>query len=198
MASSYFVSGVVSSDADKSKVELVMTVGSTVCLRYRAIGCARRSNRLTDTRPALRQATPAVARVAGTRRKDPRWLDMTKRKMVLVVEDEPFVRMSAADSLADAGFETAEAADAEEAMWLLKRGPTIDVLFTDVDMPGRLNGLGLAAQVANERPEIVQVVTSGSRRIPDVELPDGGVFLQKPYKASELIFTVNKQLDGGD
>lgn len=73
----------------------------------------------------------------------------------------------------------------------------MDVLITDLDMPGQMDGWDLAAQVSEEHPEIAQVATSGTRHIPDADLPDGGVFLPKPYEASNLIGTVQHQLEAG-
>ncbi|HEX2763120.1 MAG TPA: response regulator [Allosphingosinicella sp.] len=103
-------------------------------------------------------------------------------------------RLTAVDVLTDAGFETLEAGDAEEALQLLEQHPEVDVLFTDVNMPGQIDGIALACRAHRARPQLALVVTSGKQRIPDAELPDHGVFLPKPYGASELVRVVTTQL----
>ncbi len=104
--------------------------------------------------------------------------------VVLVVEDEPVVRMDAAITLEDEGFEVIEAATARAALAMLeKRNGDVAALFTDVDMPGDMNGLELAGIVYSRWPHIALVVTSGVVRVPSV-LPGGGVFLEKPYTSS--------------
>ncbi len=103
---------------------------------------------------------------------------------VMVVEDEPLVRMDAAVTLEDEGFEVIEAATARAALAMLeKRNGDVAALFTDVDMPGDMNGLELAGIVYSRWPHIALVVTSGVVRVPG-SLPGGGVFLEKPYPSS--------------
>src|SRR5829696_4110887 len=103
---------------------------------------------------------------------------------VLVVEDEPLVRMAAAITLEDEGFEVFEAATARAALAILeKRSGGVDALFTDVDMPGDMNGLELAGIVHHRWPHIALVITSGVVRKPSV-LPERGIFLEKPYRAT--------------
>ncbi len=117
-------------------------------------------------------------------------------KQVLVVEDEPLVRMVAADALTDCGIMAWEAGDADEALHMLDRHPCIGLVFTDVDMPGSLNGLDLAHRVSSSRPDIELIVTSGAVTISDEQLPDHGIFLPKPYLTARLINLVAKKLDG--
>ena len=100
---------------------------------------------------------------------------------VLVVEDEPLVLMSTVDFLEDEGFVVHEAANADEAIEKLKATPAIAILFTDVDMPGSMNGLKLSAAVREGWPPVRIVVTSGHRIVDITEIPDGGVFFSKPY-----------------
>lgn len=116
-------------------------------------------------------------------------------KEVLVVEDEPLVRMVAADALADKGIMAWEAADADEALHVLDEHPRIGLIFTDVNMPGKMNGLGLAHEVSNRRPEVVLIVTSGAVSIADEDLPDHGSFLPKPYPTERLVSIVARKLD---
>ena len=117
-------------------------------------------------------------------------------KSVLVVEDEPLVRMVAADALTDRGIMAWEAGDAEEALHVLDEHPSIGLVFTDVNMPGEMNGLGLAHEVSIRRPDVTLIVTSGAVRVPDQELPDHGTFLQKPYPTERLVSIVQSKLDG--
>lgn len=113
---------------------------------------------------------------------------------VLVVEDEPLTRMAATDLITDAGWTTFEAADAQEALSVIDEHPEVKVLFTDVDMPGPLNGICLAECVHRDHPEIELVVTSGQRHVSEDALPDEGTFLPKPYGQAELVRTLRKKL----
>ncbi len=106
---------------------------------------------------------------------------------VLVVEDEPLLRLINVDMLSDAGFEVLEAGDADEALRLLEETSDIRVVFTDVDMPGCLDGFALAARIGVRWPEIGVVVTSG-RRYPDTAVgAPACCFVAKPYKASRVV-----------
>ena len=102
---------------------------------------------------------------------------------VLVVEDEPLVRMDIVDFLERDGFKVSEAGNADQAIALLEQHPTIQILFTDIDMPGSMDGLKLATAVRNRWPPIKIVVTSGHMTVHIADLPDGGVFFSKPYVA---------------
>ncbi|ACA20679.1 response regulator receiver protein [Methylobacterium sp. 4-46] len=106
---------------------------------------------------------------------------------VLVVEDEALVRMMAVDMLEDAGFLVLEAASADEAWALLENRNDIDVLFTDIEMPGSMNGFGLASRVAERWPRIRLVITSGRYRPARRDVPDHGEFLPKPYHANQVL-----------
>jgi DNA-binding NtrC family response regulator len=117
-------------------------------------------------------------------------------KEVLVVEDEPMIRMVAADALADGGIMAWEAGDASEALEVLDQHPRIGVVFTDVNMPGDVDGLGLAHEVSVIRPDVKVIVTSGARAVPDADLPDHGTFLPKPYLTDQLVSLVTEKLDG--
>ena len=117
-------------------------------------------------------------------------------KEVLVVEDEPLVRMVAADALADGGIMAWEAGDAGEALEVLERRPAIGVVFTDVNMPGEMDGLGLAHEVSLARPDVKIIVTSGASLVSDKDLPRDGTFLPKPYPTDRLVSIVARKLDG--
>jgi DNA-binding NtrC family response regulator len=102
--------------------------------------------------------------------------------IVLVAEDEALVRLDAAVTLEDEGFQVLEAATARAALAMLeKRNGEVAALFTDVDMPGDMNGLELAGIVHHRWPHIALVITSGVVRQPTV-LPGRGIFLAKPYR----------------
>ncbi|MBW9090728.1 response regulator [Rhizobium wenxiniae] len=109
------------------------------------------------------------------------------RKAVLVVEDEPLLRMMAMDMVEDAGFEPVEARDADEAIALLEARTGITIVFTDVDMPGSMGGLKLAAAIRDRWPPIEIVITSGHFRLDDTEIPTRTVFFPKPYDHQEVI-----------
>lgn len=105
---------------------------------------------------------------------------------ILVVEDETLIRIIAADVLEASGFTVLEACNAAEALTLLKNHDEVAVLFTDINMPGEMDGLALARRVSRDRPEIKVVITSGRQWLDSGSLPDAGVFLPKPYHTSQL------------
>jgi CheY-like chemotaxis protein len=108
--------------------------------------------------------------------------------LVLIVEDEPLVRELAGLAISEAGFEIIEAADAHEALAILKSRGDVGVLCTDVNMPGTLDGYALAKVVNEQWPSIKLVVTSG-RALPG-PLPGNGRFIAKPYSLEALGQTV--------
>jgi len=110
-----------------------------------------------------------------------------KQTTVLVVEDEPIVRFDAVDMLEEAGVEALEAANAAEALTMLRLRPDVSVLFTDVNMAGNIDGLDLARTVAARWPHIRIVLTSGHVRLRDVDLPVTSAFLSKPYQRDTMI-----------
>lgn len=115
--------------------------------------------------------------------------------MVLVVEDEPLIRMDAADTLEEEGFEVIEAATARAALAILEtREGDVAALFTDVDMPGDMNGLELAGIVHARWPHVAIVVTSGVVRVSG-SLPGGGIFLEKPYPMSTPVRIIRGLID---
>jgi CheY-like chemotaxis protein len=102
--------------------------------------------------------------------------------VVLVVEDDHLARMHAVDLIEEAGFVVVEAGGAEEAIAILETRRDVDVVFTDIVMPGAMDGLQLARYIHSKWPPIKIIATSGRFSIQD-ELPEGGVFLPKPYSA---------------
>ena len=108
--------------------------------------------------------------------------------VVLVVDDEPFVRMTAVDELEEAGFHVLEAANADVALMVLEaRSDEVHVLFTDVNMPGLMDGMALAEQVHQRWPHIRLLISSGYARPHPDEIPDNGHFVPKPYRGATLI-----------
>ena len=107
--------------------------------------------------------------------------------LVLVVEDDALLRMHAAEMIEEAGFHVLEADGADAAIRFLESRTDIRIIFTDIDMPGSMNGLKLAHAVANRWPPIKIVATSGHFHVRDGDLPDGGRFIAKPYRSSEII-----------
>lgn len=108
------------------------------------------------------------------------------RKSVLIVEDEPLLRMLAVDVVEEAGFTALEASNADEAIALLETDTNIRILLTDIDMPGSMDGLRLAAAVRNRWPPIEIIVVSGMRKPEAHELPTRGVFFSKPYDVRQI------------
>ena len=109
---------------------------------------------------------------------------------VLVVEDEPFLRFDAVDMVQEAGFLAYEAANASQAISQLEAHPEIGILFTDVDMPGSMDGLRLAYYVHERWPPVRIVVTSGHHLLQNRDLPDDGRFFSKPYPHDEVTRTL--------
>ncbi|WP_281409937.1 response regulator [Rhizobium grahamii] len=109
-----------------------------------------------------------------------------RRQVVLVVEDEPLQQMMAVDLVEDAGFEAVKACDAEEAVRILETRTDVRIVLTDVDMPGSVDGLMLAAAIRDRWPPIAIIVTSGRVREREVRLPSGGVFFLKPYDTRKV------------
>jgi CheY-like chemotaxis protein len=118
-----------------------------------------------------------------------------KRPVVLVVEDDILIRMHAAEMIAGAGFDVVEAASADEAIVILERRLDIAVVFTDVQMPGSMDGLKLAAAIRGRWPPIKIVATSGYVNVRQDDLPEGGRFLQKPYSPEQIVRTLRELID---
>jgi CheY-like chemotaxis protein len=115
----------------------------------------------------------------------------TERPVVLIVEDEFLVRMYAAEMINEAGYEVVEAANADDAIVILEARRDIRVVFTDVRMPGSMDGLKLAHAVRHRWPPVHIVATSAYHVTPKDDLPAGSVFLPKPYTEREIIGTLH-------
>jgi CheY-like chemotaxis protein len=115
-----------------------------------------------------------------------------KRPVVLIVEDEAIVRLDAIDAIEAAGFATVEAADADEAIAILEQRSDIRLVFTDVQMPGSMDGLKLAHFVKGRWPPIKIIATSGHSEITPSDLPEGSRFMPKPYAASAITSAIGQ------
>jgi CheY-like chemotaxis protein len=109
-----------------------------------------------------------------------------KKPAILVVEDEVLVRMLAIDVAIAGGFEALSAANADEAIEILELRPDVRLVFTDVNMPGSMNGLRLAHRVRQRWPPVELLVTSGFANLTTADLPERARFLPKPYDVDAL------------
>ncbi len=107
--------------------------------------------------------------------------------VVLLVEDEPLVRLVVADILMEANFHIIEASGAEEALKVLRAQVRVDVMLSDVEMPPGINGYELARQVNQSWPEVEILITSGREWPRGDDLPPGAAFLAKPCPNATLI-----------
>jgi CheY-like chemotaxis protein len=119
-----------------------------------------------------------------------------QRPVVLIVEDEFLVRIGTRAALDTAGFDVIEAGDADEAIAILAARKNVRLIFTDIHMPGSMDGLKLAHFVRNRWPPVKIVATSGRARIAESDLPEGGRFVPKPYSAAEITATLRELIQG--
>lgn len=117
-------------------------------------------------------------------------LSETNGPTILVVEDEALIRMISADILTEAGFHVLEAQNADEAIAIMEAADHVELVFTDIRMPGRMDGLELAAFVHAHWPDVRLLVTSGHVVLSSKEIPDGGRFVSKPYELTRLVSEV--------
>ncbi|WP_037280122.1 response regulator [Rubellimicrobium mesophilum] len=111
------------------------------------------------------------------------------KEPILLVEDEALIRMMLVGELEDAGFVVHEAGSGDEAVTLLEGGLEVALVVTDVRMPGRLDGLGLAAWLADQRPGLPVVIASGYATRPETEWlnPAVAAVLPKPYDPADVV-----------
>ena len=106
---------------------------------------------------------------------------------MLVVEDELFSRLHAVDLVERAGYKAVQAATADEAIAILEARKDIRIVFTDIDMPGSMDGLKLARAIRDRWPPIELILTSGHFHLNDGDLPARGRFFPKPYRDEQII-----------
>lgn len=115
-----------------------------------------------------------------------------KEPIALVVDDEPLVRMDAVDIISDEGYAIVEATTADQAYEFLDRHSSLQLVFTDVQMPGEMDGFDLARVVAKRWPHICVVIASGAAVPGPGDIPDNANFISKPFTA-ELVHEVLKK-----
>jgi two-component system, response regulator PdtaR len=118
-------------------------------------------------------------------------MDDAMHPMALVVDDEALLRLYAAGVLEDHGFKVVEAENAAAALNVLEANSNVRLLFTDIQMPGKLNGMDLAREVHARWPDVLLVITSGQTRPNPADIPDDGRFIEKPYRAADLLSEVD-------
>lgn len=107
--------------------------------------------------------------------------------VVLIAEDDPLLRMLAVEVVEEAGFVVLEASNADEAVALLETRPDISLLFTDIEMPGSMDGLKLARAVRDRWPPVKILIVSGKVRLQPSELPSNSRFVGKPYQTAAMV-----------
>jgi CheY-like chemotaxis protein len=115
--------------------------------------------------------------------------------VVLVVEDEMLLRMRAVDMVEDAGFTSVEAVDADEAVAILESRSDIALMFTDIQMPGSMDGLKLAHAVRERWPPIKIILVSGQLKPATMDIPADSRFYGKPLKAKEMIAELRSMIN---
>lgn len=106
---------------------------------------------------------------------------------ILVVEDEPVIRMSAVEALTIAGYRVMQASNAEDAILALLNEPHVDLVLSDVQMPGAIGGLSLARWLRSNRPRVLVVLTSGIGAVEKYSDGKEIPFLLKPYRVDDLL-----------
>jgi CheY-like chemotaxis protein len=114
--------------------------------------------------------------------------------IVLIVEDEMLLRMRAVNMVEDAGFTPVEAVDADEAVAILESRSDIALLFTDIQMPGSMDGLKLAHAVRERWPLIKIILVSGQLKLANIDIPADSRFFGKPLEAREMISEIQDMI----
>jgi CheY-like chemotaxis protein len=109
---------------------------------------------------------------------------------VLVVEDESIIRLHMVEDLELAGFSVTQARNADEAILILERRPDIDAVFSDVQMPGAMDGIGLANLIDQRWPDTQIVMTSGAGGLTSDKLPLRSRFVAKPYEPRQVVAAI--------
>ena len=119
---------------------------------------------------------------------------------ILLVEDEIMIRLALADHLRECGYRVYEAGDAAEAIQILRSDYPVDILFTDVNLPGGMNGFALSRWAREHRPATQAIITSGVERSAQVasDLCDDEPYLRKPYDPAALVRVIRRLLGAGD
>lgn len=121
---------------------------------------------------------------------------MTEEIAVLVVEDHPLILTMAAEIVERAGFHAIAAASADEAIAILESRDDIRLVFTDVQMPGSMDGLKLAHAIRRRWPPVLLLLASGAEILEESQLPPGARFFRKPYDEEQIGSTLKHLLTG--
>ena len=116
------------------------------------------------------------------------------RAVVLVVEDQPLIRFNAVELVNSAGFEAIGAKNADEAIQILHARPDIHLVFTDVEIPGTMDGIRLTHYIRTRWPKIYLIVASGQGIIAENHLPNGSKFFPKPYSDDSIVKEIKRML----
>jgi CheY-like chemotaxis protein len=114
------------------------------------------------------------------------------RPVVLIVEDEILLRLHAREVIEDGGFDVVEAKNADVAISILEQRNDVVLIFTDINMPGSMDGLKLTHFVKDRWPPIKIIATSGHARITADDLPEGSHFVPKPYQPTEIADAIHQ------
>jgi two-component system, response regulator PdtaR len=115
---------------------------------------------------------------------------------VVVVEDEILIRIAICEDLAAEGYEVLTADNADQAIEILESRNDITTIFTDIEMPGSMNGLKLAAAVRDRWPPVNIVITTGKVRPPDDQMPTNSRFVAKPYQKAKVFVEALQTFEG--
>ena len=118
--------------------------------------------------------------------------EASHRIVVLVVEDEPILRMNMMDLVEEAGFDAVEAANSKQAMRVLETRSDVGIIVSDIEMPPGIDGMALVAMVRDRWPPIEIILVSGQVSSTHVRMPEGGVFFSKPCRPAEIVATLNR------
>ena len=108
------------------------------------------------------------------------------------MEDEFFSRIHAVDLVEAAGYRAIEASNADDAIAILEARKDIRIVFTDINMPGSMDGLRLARAIRDRWPPIELILTSGHRDVAESDIPERGRFFSKPYRDDEIVSALQK------
>ena len=120
------------------------------------------------------------------------------KAVVLVVEDNAIIRMGAVDLVLSAGYEALEACDADEAIRILETRNDVELVFTDVQMPGTMDGIKLSHYIRDRWPPVKLIVASGNAILEESSLPFGSRFFSKPYDDNTIAEAMARLLESGD
>lgn len=121
-------------------------------------------------------------------------INTNRKAVILIVEDNAVIRMGAIDLVVHAGYEALEATNADDAIRLLEARTDIVLVFTDVGMPGTMDGIKLAHHIRNRWPPVKLIVASGRSIVEQSRLPEGSHFFPKPYNDGTIVEQIRRML----